>query len=208
MMALLLAVQTSRVYTEQVAIQVPPAEKQALVVLPTIPSVPFYSQFSDITSPVWQKVGCGIASLTMVIDYYVPNAVSVNTLLVRGIASGAYQKNAGWIHKGLVDLSRKYKLDGNTYDLSKLDSKKAFAMFSDYLKDGPVIVSVHYKFEPKNPIPHLVVITGIKDGVVYYNDPAAKTGAKQISTADFLKAWKQKFIVIRPVITPSKDGAS
>ena len=208
MMALLLAVQTPRVYTEQVAVQVPSVEKQALVVLPTIPSVPFYSQFNDITSPVWQKVGCGIASLTMIVDYYVPNAVSVNTLLARGIASGAYLKNAGWIHKGLVDLSKKYKLDGKTYDLSRLDSKKAFATFSDYLKDGPVIVSVHYKFEPTNPIPHLVVITGIKDGVVYYNDPAAKTGGKQISTADFLKAWKQRFIVIRPIKTASKNVAS
>jgi ABC-type bacteriocin/lantibiotic exporter with double-glycine peptidase domain len=58
---------------------------------------------------------------------------------------------------------------------------------------------VHYKFDPKSTIPHLVVVDGIVGGVVYYNDPAAKTGEKQISTADFLKGWKKKVIVVRPV---------
>jgi hypothetical protein len=38
----------------------------------------------------------------------------------------------------------------------------------------------------------------MKDGVMYYNDPASSGGQKQISSADFIKAWKQKYIVIRP----------
>jgi ABC-type bacteriocin/lantibiotic exporter with double-glycine peptidase domain len=163
----------------------------------TIPEVPFYSQFSDITSPKWQKVGCGIASLAMVIDYYKP-AVPVNTLLAQGIAAGAYLNNAGWTYKGLIGISRKYGLDGSSHDLGKLSSKAAFAEFEEYLNDGPVIASVHYKFDPKSTIPHLVVINGIKDGVVYYNDPAAKTGELQISTDTFLKAWKKRFVVVRP----------
>ena len=61
------------------------------------------------------------------------------------------------------------------------------------------MASVHYKFDPRSSIPHLVVIDGIKDNVVYYNDPAAKIGQKQISVIDFQKAWKKKYIVIRPV---------
>ncbi|MES2087540.1 MAG: C39 family peptidase [Patescibacteria group bacterium] len=165
----------------------------------TIPVVPFFSQFKDIASPTWQKVGCGVASLAMVINYFELDSVSVTTLLNRGIASGAYLKNAGWIHQGLIDLSKKYELDGKSFDLSKLDSKAALAAFEKNLKDGPVIASVHYKFEPTNPIPHLVVINAIENGIVYYNDPAAKTGGKTISTTDFLKSWKKKFIAIRPV---------
>lgn len=164
-----------------------------------VPDVPFYSQFHDIQSSTWQKVGCGITSLAMVIDYYKPDAVSVNQLLGRAILAGAYDQNAGWIHKDLVSLSKKYGLDGNTYDLSKLDSKTAFAQFKKLLQDGPIIVSVHYKFDPKSSIPHLVVIDGIDNDVIYYNDPAAKTGEKEISTAQFLKGWKKRFIVVRPI---------
>ena len=168
-------------------------------VAPTvIPSVPFYSQFKDISSPKWQKVGCGVASLAMVIDYYT-DAVPVNTLLKQGIASGAYLPSAGWTYKGLINLSRPYGLEGASYDLGKSSSKTAFDQFTTYLKDGPVIASVHYKFDPKSTIPHLVVINRIDGDTLYYNDPAAKTGERKISTADFLKAWKKRFIVIRPV---------
>jgi ABC-type bacteriocin/lantibiotic exporter with double-glycine peptidase domain len=162
------------------------------------PEVPFFSQFRDINSPTWQKVGCGIASLAMIIDFYKPSAVSANALLKQGIAAGAYDYNAGWIYQGLIDLSKKYGLDGSYHDLSKLDAPTAFAQFQTLLKSGPVILSVHYKFDPKSTIPHLVVIDGIKDGTVYYNDPASTSGEKQISVADFLKGWKKKVIVIRP----------
>ncbi len=54
-----------------------------------VPVVPFYSQFSDITSATWQKVGCGIASLAMLIEYYNPGVVTVDTLLEEGIAADA-----------------------------------------------------------------------------------------------------------------------
>ncbi len=165
---------------------------------PAIPQIPFYSQFTDIKSPQWQKVGCGVTSLAMVIDYYNSDTVSVNTLLKQGVDAGAYLKNAGWTYAGLISLGNKYGLSGKSFDLAKASEKNAFLEFKNQLKTGPVIVSVHYKFEPKNPIPHLVVVNGIKDDVIHYNDPAAKTGDKTISTTDFLKAWKKRFIVIRP----------
>lgn len=165
----------------------------------TIPDVPFYSQFEDITSSKWQKVGCGIASLAMIIEYYKPDTVSVDKLLGQAVAGGAYKKDAGWIHKGLIRLSQRYGLDGTSYDLSKTDTKVAFDALKKSVKDGPVMVSVHYKFDPKSTIPHLVVIDAIDGDVVYYNDPASDRGGKQISTAKFLEAWKKKFIVMRPI---------
>ncbi len=170
-----------------------------------IPLVPFYSQFTDIQSSRWQKVGCGITDLTMIIDYYHPNAVSVSTMLKKGIAAGAYDQNAGWIYAGLITLSHQYGLEGTYYDLSGLSTARAFERFQEYLQGGPVILSVHYKFDPKSTIPHLVVINGIKNGIVYYNDPATTKGTKQIPVADFLKGWKRKVIVIRPV--PQKGAA-
>lgn len=189
---------TVQVYSQFQAIHAQEVQKKDSLVHITIPDVPFYSQFQDITSSKWQKVGCGIASLAMIIEYYKPDTVSVDKLLGQAVASGAYQKDAGWIHKGLVLLSQKYGLDGTSYDLSKSGMKTAFNTLKTHTKDGPVMVSVHYKFDPKSTIPHLVVIDGIDGDVVYYNDPASNEGGQQISTTQFLKAWKKKFIVVRP----------
>lgn len=163
----------------------------------TSSNVPFYSQFTDISASEWKKVGCGIASLAMVIDYYKP-AIPVDTLLEQGIASGAYLDSAGWTYKGLINIGKKYGLNGTSYDLAGGDSKAALATFESYLSEGPVIASVHYQFDPASTIPHLVVINKIEGDVVYYNDPAALSGGKHISVETFMKAWKKRFIVIRP----------
>jgi ABC-type bacteriocin/lantibiotic exporter with double-glycine peptidase domain len=167
--------------TKVQAIQPPKIQKNIQHAVSPVPDVPFYSQFKDITSPTWQKVGCGVASLAMVIDYYKP-AVSVNTLLKQGVAAGAYLESSGWTYKGLISLGKQYGLDGASYDLAKLSKAGAFAQFKGYLKDGPVVV----------------VINGIRDDSLYYNDPADTVGEKTISTADFLAAWKKRFIVMRP----------
>ena len=165
----------------------------------TVPAVPFYSQFNDITSPTWKKAGCGITSLAMIIDYY-KTAVPVDTLLKQGLNNGAYIQNVGWSYKGLIDVSQQYGLDGDSYDLGTLTPTAAYTKMAAYLKNGPVIVSVHYKFDPKSTIPHLVVLNGVDGGSLHYNDPAAKSGDKQISIDDFLKGWKRRFIVLRPVV--------
>lgn len=163
----------------------------------TLRTVPFYSQFTDISRPEWKKIGCGIASLAMILDYYKP-AVSVDTLLARGIARDAYLSNAGWTYKGLIDVGQEYGLTGDSYDLAGSSSSSALSTLETYLADGPIIASVHYTFDPANPIPHLVVINRIEGDRVYYNDPAADKGNKTISTDTFMKAWKKRFIVIRP----------
>lgn len=168
----------------------------------TAEEIPFFSQFRDISSPAWQKVGCGITDLAMVIDYYHPSAVSVETLLKKGIAAGAYDYSAGWIYAGLIGLSRPYGLDGEYYNFTALSAEGAYSALAKHLQGGPVIASVHYQFDPKSTIPHLVVLNRIEGDRVYYNDPAAKVGQKSISKADFIKAWKKKIIEIRP----SKDS--
>lgn len=163
-----------------------------------VPSVPFFSQFTDISSPSWKKVGCGITSLAMIIDYYTPQAVSVNALLSEGVAAGAYVSSAGWSHAGLVGLAKKHGLVGNSYDFSNANATSSLQSLKDFLDVGPVIVSIHYKFDPKNPIPHMVVVDAIQDGFVYYNDPAAKAGQQRISISAFQKSWKKRLIAVRP----------
>jgi predicted double-glycine peptidase len=162
-------------------------------------SVPFYSQFTDISRPEWRKVGCGIASLAMVIDYYT-DSVSVDTLLQTGIARNAYLDNAGWIHAGLIDLASDHGLTGQSVSLAGLSKGSAFTELKEVLAEGPVMASVHYTFEPTNPIPHLVVINEVKDGLVYYNDPAEPTGGGSLTIDKFLAGWKQRYIEIRPAM--------
>lgn len=164
----------------------------------TVPVVPFFSQFTDISSPKWQKVGCGITDLTMIVDYYHPDAATVNQLLAKGVAAGAYDYDAGWIYQGLINLSKNYGLDGTYHNLTNYDSKTALAKFKGYLADGPVILSVHYKFDPKSTIPHLVVVNAIDGDTVYVNDPATTKGTEKISLSKFLTGWTRKVIVIRP----------
>ena len=160
--------------------------------------VPFHSQFSDITPLEWRKVGCGIASVAMLIDFYSAEVVSVDTLLTQGIASNAYLSDAGWTHNGLINLSKQFGLDGASYSLSHLTMESAFVELERVVKEGPVMVSVHYTFKPTNPIPHLAVVTGIDNDRVYYNDPAEAVGQNSISIQQFQSAWKKRYIEIRP----------
>jgi len=175
-------------------------EKKETVRLSNNLKVPFYSQFTDITSPSRKKIGCGVASLAMLIELYVPGEkVSVDNLFDDGLKAGAYLNDAGWIHSGLINLSKKYGLNGKSHGLNHLSKNSAFEKLRTVLEDGPVIASVHYTFDPKNPIPHLVVINSTDGNTVYYNDPAEKTGGNSISKDKFIKAWKKRYIEIRPV---------
>ena len=164
-----------------------------------IPTVPFLSQFTDISRDDWKKRACGIVSLAMLIELHKPGEIGVNELLEEGIASGAYLNNAGWIHNGLALLANEHGLYGKSYDFSPLTIIKAFNELEKSLNKGPVIASVHYKFDQHNPIPHLVVINSIKDGQIYYNDPAEKIGGQSISIEKFTTAWKKRYIEVLPM---------
>lgn len=175
-----------------------------LVATTSMQDVPFYSQFKDISSPGWQKVGCGIASLAMVVDYFATSSVSVNKMLSEGIALGAYSSKNGWTYAGLISLAAKYRMQGESRILYNTSTENALAKLQSDLKSGPVLASVHYKFDPKNPIPHLVVINRIEQDSVYYNDPAAASGNKKITLAKFLAAWKKRYLVFRPAQESAK----
>lgn len=161
--------------------------------------VPFYSQFNDISQADWKKVGCGIASLAMLISFYEDEPVSVDGLLKKGISDHAYLDSSGWIHSGLINLSHEYGLDGVSRSVANLKMPEAFSELEKELETGPVMASVHYTFEPTNPIPHLVVVNGVADGKVFYNDPAEENGGGSLSIDKFQKAWKKRYISIRPI---------
>lgn len=163
----------------------------------SVHTVPFYSQFTDITAPEWRKIGCGIASLAMLIDFYTDEDVNVDTLLHEGITANAYTGDAGWSHAGLIGLAKAHGLSGEAVYMNDISMANAFSKLEEELKEGPVMASVHYTFTPTNPIPHLVIITGVDNGEVHYNDPAEKSGDGFISIQQFQSAWKKRYIAIR-----------
>lgn len=135
----------------------------------------------------------------MLIDYYRDESrLDVDSLLSEGIRSGAYDDTAGWSHAGLIALAKSYGLTGESHSLAHLDASAAFAELESVLLAGPVMASVHYTFEPTNPIPHLVVVTKVEGDRVYFNDPAESAGNSSIPTKKFMAAWKQRYIEIRP----------
>lgn len=157
--------------------------------------VPFFSQFNDISAAEWKKVGCGIASLAMIIEFHKPGAlVSVDTLLQEGIDADAYLSKAGWTYAGLIGVSKKYGLSGTTRDFKGSTMDAAFERLKESVREGPVMASVHYTFEPTNPIPHLVVVNGIDGNTLYYNDPAEPSGHGSLSVEKFKSAWKKRYI--------------
>lgn len=131
----------------------------------------------------------------MLIEYYHPDTVtSVDELLHEGIAAGAYKDAVGWSYSGLIGVAKKHGLDGSTHDYKDSSMDAAFKALTDDVLKGPVMASVHYTFKASNPIPHLVIIRGIKNGLVYYNDPAARTGGGSVSVTQFKEGWKKRYI--------------
>ena len=160
-------------------------------------NVPFYSQFRDIPRIEWRSESCGIASLAMALEFYKPNSVSVPKLLVEALKFGAYQPGVGWKHSQLASLAGLYGLVGTSYDFSKMGNQAAFNEFKQFLGGGPMVVSIHNKFNPKASLGHLVVVTGIENDIVYYHDPAGNGKEKAISISGFLAGWKKRFITVR-----------
>ena len=165
-------------------------------------NVPFYSQFQDIPQVEWKMEGCGIASLAMEAGFYTQKKISVPELLNRAIDSGAYAPGVGWKHAQLAALAELYGLTGQNYDLSDLGSAAALSQLESFLLNGPVIASIHNKFNPKATLGHLIVVTGLDNDAVFYHDPAyGQKTERSISLAKFMQGWKQKIIVVRAKVT-------
>src|SRR3989344_8127218 len=157
--------------------------------------------------PEWQYRGCGISSLKMVMNYWhavdATNASPpIDELLATGLKLYAYVQNIGWSHAGLVNIARQYGYEGQNYDLASSDIETAWESLKAQIKTGPVMVSVYSQFGPTCGGGHIVVVTGLDGDMVYLNDPeeaSQEAGVKIMTLEDFLRSWKKRYIVIRPL---------
>lgn len=169
--------------------------------------IPFITQYS-LKNRDWQWRGCGLASLKMLMDYWHkinPNnaSPSAEQLLKTGLEVGAYIKNVGWSHKGLVDIAVKFGYAGFNRDLKPngLKMSRAWAILKDDFKKYPVMVSVFNRFDAKSGSGHIAILAGADGDSIYINDPAEKlesNGRKIVTLKKFLGAWRQRYITIFP----------
>ncbi len=159
-------------------------------------NVPFYSQFQDMPRVEWRQESCGIASMAMELGFFKAKSVPLTKLLLQALDLGAYTTE-GWKHKELSALAGLYGLQGKNYDYASSTNEAAFSEFKNLLGAGPIIVSIHNKFNPRATLGHLVVVTGINEDTIFYHDPASSKTEKSVSTANFLKGWKKRFITVR-----------
>ncbi|HEY4484053.1 MAG TPA: C39 family peptidase [Candidatus Paceibacterota bacterium] len=157
-----------------------------------------YSQSLDLNQEEWQRSGCGIASLGMILG----NKISdLNELYQLGLDTNAYLPGIGWKHQGLVDLAKHFGfLSSYNLDLAQMDTSEALAKLKDELKNGPVIVSVFAHYEHGHKEGHLIVLSSLNDSEAEVLDPAAPTREdihQLIPTEKFVTGWKKRLIVVR-----------
>ncbi len=171
-------------------------------------AVPFYSQYRDVTQPEWQSRACGITALKMLLDFWHARTtqnktVSLDELLGSKKVTEAFMQNVGWSHKGLVSIAQDHSYEGFNKDLvaMKATAKQAFAQLKKDSAYFPIMASVWNKFDPAKGGGHLVVVTGIKDGKVFINNPEAKNntdGIRTMSEAEFITGFKKRYIAVYP----------
>lgn len=153
--------------------------------------IPFYSQqvseqtyqqdgfrsFEEALS--WEKRGCGIASVRMVIDGFqnkkgLSHCERQGAMIHKGLEKNAYKENIGWIHQGLCNIAADYGVKGEAFrgqDVETLQRR---------IESGnPCIASVTPRFVGGQPIDsegrevwgtggHLIVVLGtlVEDGIL------------------------------------------
>jgi len=163
--------------------------------------LPAYSQFLDVKNKSWQRRSCGIVALKMVLEYWkTPNTTipSLSHLIQEGHECGAYIKNIGWKHKGLVDLGKKYGLRGKNYDWAKKKPHEALQKLIHLVTQYPIIASVYRTLIPGTH-GNLVVITKITKTHVWYHDPDSHTRKgvrKKTTIKKFTQGWKQRIVLL------------
>lgn len=173
--------------------------------------VPFSSQYADLGRHEWRARGCGIASLKMVMDFWHRKdrscrAPSLDDLLNTGLEIGAYREGVGWIHRGLVEIAKRYGYDGYNGDFAEKGSTPksatdAWRAVVSELERGPVMVSVYSRFDPASRDGHLIAVSGWDGQLVSFNDPEQiqeREGRRALALKPFLVAFKRRIIVIRP----------
>lgn len=107
-----------------------------------------------------------------------------------GIKEGFYSESVGWLHKGIIQMSRNYGVYARAIHL-----KNPVKIAELLEKNQLMIASVSFTFDKTTKGGHLVVIYGIeiKNGkleTIYFNDPSGWGQTHHMIDGDsFLHSW-------------------
>lgn len=163
---------------------------------------------------------CGLASLWMVLSYYLKGQAPAPQELVEKYGDG-FEKN-GFRHQDLLKIARDYGLQGFRKSwwaepgvqplLQKFrDEGESEEEIGEWLKTNleegvftirkmieegkPVMVSMNPEFIGTQTS-HLVVVVGFDGNQLIIHDPAVKGPNYKISEADFSKYWLRQGIIL------------
>ncbi len=163
-------------------------------------SVPYYSQFLDLTDPFWMLRACGAASLKMVAEFEGAKVQDILSLCQEAKDRGGYDMENGWIHDYMVSKAKELGLDAYRRE-GLTDTKELVA----HLDAGhPVIVSVEKRVLEQKRF-HLLVLLGVEglngEEVFWYHEPESTNKEKgqyrKVDHKTFMDYWRGKAIFVR-----------
>lgn len=172
-------------------------------------SVPYYSQYLDVTDELWQPRACSIVCLKMLLESKDVATTSLDEMITQGEAIGAHGES-GWKQDGIIALAKQYgaKLSRNEWRQSdtkspeELNEEGIQFLISELRSGNAVLASAVKKFTEVDKF-HLVVLTGFEenDGVLtgfYYHDSDTQVrgeGENLFVTIDIFRAkWRRMAI--------------
>ncbi len=157
-------------------------------------------------SDLWSDRACGVACVSMILEYVTGRPVSTTDLLHEGRGIRAYSER-GWIHRGLADLLVRHGVPAEARAVDSLEELGRLVV-----AEGPAIASVtlHFPESGSTRGGHLVLVTGVDWQSatvtdVHFNDPS-RWGAdnNRVSAARFAASFTGRVVTTRT--TTSRTG--
>lgn len=158
-------------------------------------SVPYYSQYLDITDPFWMLRACGAASLKMIAEYHGVLTPDMTSLCVEARDRGGYDMVNGWVHEYLLTKAKELGLQAERKEgLTSIDD-----IIAAISAGNPVIVSVEKRVLEQTRF-HMIVVVGFTEGEFLYHEPEStdrdRGAYRSCDTDTFMNYWRGKAIFI------------
>ena len=170
-------------------------------------TVPYYSQFIDVSDSFWMLRGCGAVSFAMVTEFHGIKIPSIVEFCNEAKDRGGYDMVNGWVHDYLVSKAKECGLQAERKE-GLTDINEILASLE---KGNPVIVSVEKRVLEQKRF-HILVVVGYEDlpampahaehagGVIIYHEPEStdrdRGQYRRCDTATFMNYWRGKAIFI------------
>ena len=158
-------------------------------------TVPYYSQYLDVTDPFWMIRACGACALKMVAEYHAISVPDLVALCEEAKARDGYHMENGWVHDYLVMKAKELGLDA--YRKEGLEDVREIKQALD--AGNPVIISVEKRVLEQRRF-HLLVLVGYDGDTFYYHESESTSRDRgqyrSCDTKTFMEFFRGKAIFV------------